>query len=209
MGGFPPIPALQMCGCEDFLKPSLGMSDNSNLVAGKKPKFIFPLNYSAAYLSSLKGIKDELSCCSKPEQERSSQEGKMQRQKGPASQGSSHLSLESLEFARSKRKGDDFQGAHTHTHVHACTHTHARTYAHGHTFQEETRVPWVRVAFLPALGNPLLSSILEAQYHLSSAPSLDTSQRKEQGAQDLQGRQGTHVLASPGMTSLASPGQLP
>lgn len=33
-----PVPAFQMCGGEDFLQPSLGASDNSDLVLVKKKK---------------------------------------------------------------------------------------------------------------------------------------------------------------------------
>ena len=74
-----------MCSREDFLQPSLGASDNSDLVLGKKkkkPKFIFPLNYFAAYLSSFKGISDESSSCSSARQERGLREGKVPRERG-------------------------------------------------------------------------------------------------------------------------------
>lgn len=59
-----PAWVLQMFCCENALQPSPGASHNSNLLPGRKLKSIFPLNYSAAYLSNLKGTGDELSCCS-------------------------------------------------------------------------------------------------------------------------------------------------
>lgn len=82
-----------MCSCEDFLKPSLGTSNNSDLVLGKKPKSIFRINYSAAYLRGFKGINDELPGCSKPGQEREREGRGEAREKEPASQKSSHLRL--------------------------------------------------------------------------------------------------------------------